>query len=162
MQPINDSLFLLHARPKHALAMPDAELLVLLCAALVVILDETGADEEDVADLDVAACGGGADVDALGFSTGSEVVVGDRVWRCRVVNDALRGGVGAIVEEDGTAGEAVGRPVVDAAFMVGIRAQNVRGFGSVVEGFGWEVGHVPEAVPLGTALSLRRVSGGKL
>ena len=38
--------------------------------ARVVVFCPAGADEEDIADLDVAALGGGSDVDALGFAAG--------------------------------------------------------------------------------------------
>lgn len=72
VQPVNDCFFLLHARPLlfTAVIMAEADLGVLFGAALVVVLDEAGADEQDVADLDVAASRGGPDVDALRFATG--------------------------------------------------------------------------------------------
>lgn len=81
------------------------------------------------------------------------------MWCGRVVYDALRCGVGAVVEEDATAGEAMDRPVVDAAFVVGVRTENVRTFGPIVEGLRWNVCEMPETVPLSSALSLDRVSG---
>lgn len=58
VQPVNNSFFLLHARPKlfTSITMAKAELRVLFDATFVVVLNEAGADEEDVANLDVAAC----------------------------------------------------------------------------------------------------------
>ena len=72
MQPVNDRFFLLHTRPLlfAAVIMAEADFGVLFGAALVVVLDEAGADEEDVADLDVAASRGGPDVNALRFAAG--------------------------------------------------------------------------------------------
>jgi hypothetical protein len=72
VQPVNDRFFLLHTRPLlfAAVIMAEADLGVLFGAALVVVLDEAGADEEDVADLDVAASRRGPDVNALRFATG--------------------------------------------------------------------------------------------
>lgn len=64
----------------------------------------------------------------------------------RLVLDSLGGGVGAVVEEDATAGEPVGRPVVDAAFVVGGGAQDIGTFSEVIEGLGGFMGEVSEAV----------------
>ena len=58
-----------------------------------------------------------------------------------VVFDGLRGGVRAVVEEDGAAAEAVEGPVVDAAFVgVGVWGGEVGGFRVVLWGWGWLVG----------------------
>ena len=76
---------------------------------------------------------GGGDVDALGFAAGAEVRERDGVGGGRVVFDGLRCGVGAVVEEDGAAAEAVDGPVVDAAFVrVGVGWGEVGGFGVVL------------------------------
>ena len=48
--------------------------------------------------------------------------------RVRVVGDIVGVGIVAVVEEDGAAGDAVGGPVVNAAFEVGIVAVDVGGF----------------------------------
>lgn len=45
-------------------------------------------------------------------------------------------------------------PVVLRAFEVGCGADDIGGFGAVVEGLGGQVGEVPEAVPLGAALGV--------
>jgi hypothetical protein len=50
--------------------MTKAELRVLLGATLVVVFDEARANEENIADLDIATGRGRADVDSLGFATG--------------------------------------------------------------------------------------------
>lgn len=50
--------------------------------------------------MDVAALGGGADVEVLEFAGGFEVVVGDGVGGGGVVGDVVRGCVVAVVEED--------------------------------------------------------------
>ena len=77
--------------------------------------------------------------------------------RCgRVVDNALCGSVGAVVEQDTAAAEPVGRPMVDAAFLIGVGAFNVGRFGAIVERLGWYVGHMAETIPLGAALSLQR------
>jgi hypothetical protein len=55
---------------------PEAEGGALVVRLGVVGLDEAGADEEQVADLDGAAGGGRADVDALGGAAGEELGVG--------------------------------------------------------------------------------------
>ena len=73
---------------------------VLVCGSGIVVFCEAGADEEDVADLDVTALGCGADVEALVFADCYEVVVGDAVGCGGVVFDSLFGGPAAVVEED--------------------------------------------------------------
>lgn len=65
---------------------------------LVVPLDPARADQEDVADLDVAALGFGADVDALGLAAFAELFVGDGVAEVGVVGDAVGFGVAPVVE----------------------------------------------------------------
>jgi hypothetical protein len=60
----------------------------------VVGVDEAGADEQDVADLDVPALAGGADVDALGFAAGGELVEGDFVARVGICGCRQRGALG--------------------------------------------------------------------
>jgi hypothetical protein len=139
-----------------AAIMAEADLGVLFGAALVVVLDETGADEQDVADLDVAASRGGPDVDALRSATGRKVVVGDGVRCGRVVDDALCGSVGAVVEQDTAAAKPVARPMVDATFLIGVGAFNVGRFGAIVECLGGYMGYVAEAIPLSATLSLQR------
>lgn len=79
------------------------------------------------------------------------------MWCGRVVDDTLRGGVGAVVEEHTTAGEAMGGPVVDTAFVVCIGTDDIRAFGPVVKGLSRYVGEVPETIPLCAALGLERV-----
>jgi hypothetical protein len=76
--------------------------------------------------------------------------------RCgRVVDDALCGGVGAVVKQDTAAAKPVGRPMVNATFLVGVGAFNVGRFGAIVERLGWYVGYVAETIPLGATLSLQ-------
>jgi hypothetical protein len=83
--------------------------------------------------------------------------------RCgRVVDDALCGGVGAVVEQDTAAAKPVGRPMVDAAFLIGVGAFNIGRFGAIIERLGWYVGYVTETIPLGAALSLQRSTKGNL
>ena len=77
--------------------------------------------------------------------------------RCgRVVDNALCGSVGAVVEQDTAAAKPVSRPMVDAAFLIGVGAFNVGRFGAIVERLGWYVGYVAETIPLGATLSLQR------
>jgi hypothetical protein len=76
VKPIQDRLFLLQAGVALSIrgginrVFTQGELVALLARGLVVLCHEAGADEEDVADLDVASLGGGADVNALGEAAG--------------------------------------------------------------------------------------------
>lgn len=124
MQPVQHGFFLRHARE---LGAPGARR-ALFGGDLVVALDEARADHEDIADFDVAALGLGADVEALLARAGLQVREGDRVRGVGVVGDVVGVGVVAVVEEDGAAGDAVGGPVVDAAFEVGVFAVDIGGF----------------------------------
>lgn len=49
--------------------------------------------------------------------------------RVGVVANVVRGGVVAVIEEDGSASDPVRRPVVDTAAEVGVGTVDVRGFG---------------------------------
>lgn len=71
----------------------------------------------------------GPDVDALGLAAFLEIRERDAVRFVWVVVDAVGFGVAPVVEEDAAAGNAVLGPVVDAAFVVGGRADNVGSFG---------------------------------
>lgn len=124
MQPVQDSFFLRQTCELHTLCALRAR----LGGELVVAFDETRADHEDVAGFDAAALGLGADVKALEFRAGVEVGEGDGVRRVGVVGDVVGIGVVAIVEKDGAASDAMGGPVVDAAFKVGVCAVDVGGF----------------------------------
>ena len=127
--------------------------------ASVVVLGPAGADEHDVADLDVAALRSRQDVDALGGAAFLQFVERDGVRGGGVVGDGLGSGVAAVVEEDGAAGEAVAGPVVDAAFVVvhDAFAVEVGGVAVVVEGLGGDVSHVSEAIPLRAGLGVHGV-----
>ena len=59
-----------------------------------------------------------------------------------VVGDVVRVRVAAVVEQDAAAGDPVLGPVVDGAFLVGVRAEDVGGLGVVVEGAGGDVGEL--------------------
>jgi hypothetical protein len=66
----------------------------------VVCRHEAGADEQDVADLDVAALRGGADVQALRFAAGDQLRERDlmalvRVWLMLLASSRLVMGEGA-------------------------------------------------------------------
>ena len=124
MQPVQDRFFLRHTCELRTLCALRAG----FGGELVVALDEASAHHEDVAGFDGAALRLGADVEALGFGAGVEVGEGDGMGRVRVVGDVVGVGVVAVVEEDGAAGDAVGGPVVDAAFEVGVFAIDVGGF----------------------------------
>ena len=78
----------------------------------------------------------------MGFSAEGELGEGDGVLGVGVVVVVLRRSVGAVVEEEGAAGHAVAGPVVDGAFVVGVRAGDVGAVGVVVECAGWEVGEL--------------------
>lgn len=85
VQPVQHGVFLGHAC--EAGPSPLREKRAFRRGLAVVGGDEAAADEQDVADLDAAALGGGSDVKALGGSTGSEVGVGDRMAAVGVWTD---------------------------------------------------------------------------
>lgn len=135
----------------------------------VVGFDEAGADEEQVADLDGAAGGGRADVDALGGAAGLELGVGNGVAVVRVwvllalyahvllvgsidfsgtIVDPFALCVGSVVQQDPAAGDAVVGPVMDAVSQVGVWAFDVFPSDAVIELGGAEIAHVSESVPL--------------
>ena len=64
-------------------------------------------DEEDVANMDIAALRVWADVDALMLTAQRKLLVADRVVVEGFVLDALRFGIRAVVEEDAAAGDAM-------------------------------------------------------
>lgn len=85
-------------------------------------------DEQHVAGFDVAALSCGPDIDALVFTAVVEVFEGDGVVVVGVVSDSFFVGVASVVEEDAAAGDAMFSPVVDRAFVVGMRARDVAAF----------------------------------
>jgi hypothetical protein len=96
--------------------------LTLFRGELVVAFDEAGADEEDVADFDVATVGFRGEVEVLGGGACAEGGEGYRVLGVGVVGDVVCYGVVAVVEENCAAGDTVGCPVVDAAAGRGLGA----------------------------------------
>lgn len=108
----------------------------------MVCLRKTTSDEQEIPDFYIAALCFGADVDALVFPALVELLVGYTVGVVGVVYDAVSVGEGAVVEEDTTARDAVGGPVVDGAFVVGFGVCDVFGVGVVVEGVGGDVGEL--------------------
>jgi len=122
VQPVLHGLFLLQAGPLLLAAVTivaaQRKPLALFRGAFVIVLHPTAADQQDIADLDVPALRDGPDVQTLPLPARHEVVVRYRVRCRRVVFDPVGVRVGAIVQEYRAAGEAVRRPVVDAAFMV--------------------------------------------
>ena len=164
MQPILHFFGLLHANPLRfaGVRLVDAterEGRALFGRAVVVVFRPARADEEDVADLDVAALGGWEDIDALILTAFLEFVERDGVRGGGVVADGLRGGVAAVVEEDGAAGESVGGPVMDAALVVVHNAltMEVGCMAVVVECLRGNVSHVSETIPLRAGLGVHDV-----
>lgn len=91
----------------------------------VIRLDVSGANQQDVADLDVASLRLRPDVDALGFAACGQLGERDGVVGVWVVVFAAGERVATVVEEDAAADDAVCGPVVHAAFEVGLWAENV-------------------------------------
>lgn len=79
----------------------------------VVCLLPAAADEQHVADFDVATLGSGSDVDALIFAALVELLPRDWVVVVGVIVDASFVGVAAVVEQYTTAGDTVFSPVMD-------------------------------------------------
>lgn len=95
---------------------------------MIIAFDETRADHEDVAGFDGAALRLGADVEALEFGAGVKVGESNGVGCVGVIGDVVGVGVVAVVEEDGATCNAVGGPMVDAAFEVSVFAVDIGGF----------------------------------
>lgn len=122
--------------------LPQRQRVPLFTRELVVLIHEAGPDQHDVTDLDIASLGGGADVYSLRLSARLQVGVGDGVRGVAVVGYVLGFGVGVVVEEEGAAGDAVGGPVVDAVFEIGVGAVDIGAADVVVEGVGGDVGEL--------------------
>ena len=84
----------------------------------------------------------GPDIDPLRQPALAELLVRDAVRGVGVVADAVGEGVAAVVEEEAPSGDAVGGPVVDAAFVVGGGAGDVGAVRVVVEGLPADVGEL--------------------
>lgn len=102
VQPVLHGFFLLDARPLRGFGVrvavaTEGESRVFLRLAPVEVFGPSGPDQEDVANLDVAALGRRSDVEALVFADEDEVVVADGVGCCTVVFDALGVCPGAVV-----------------------------------------------------------------
>lgn len=73
VKPVLHGLLLLDARPRLFAAVgtvaAQRESIAFLRASVIVVLHPAGADEEDVADFDVAALRGGPNINALPFPT---------------------------------------------------------------------------------------------
>lgn len=65
--------------------------------------------------------------------------------------------VPSVIKEDAAASNAVLRPMMDRAFVVGGGANDVASFSTVVERSGRDVSEVAEAVPLGSGLRVEMV-----
>ena len=147
MQPVDNPLFLRHPRPPLSiidpkLMRPQRHPRPLVRRLAVIRLHKPTADEQDIADLDIAALCLRMDIDALVFAAVVQLFERDGVVVVGVVLDAFSVRVGAVVEEDAAAGDAVLGPVVDGAFVVRFRSEDVGAVRVVVEGAGCEVGEL--------------------
>lgn len=129
VQPVPHSLLARDARKRQILVGPRGGGVARLRAELVVLLDEAGADEEDVANADVAALGFGAQIEALGGGAGLQLGEGDCVRGVGVVGLVVGECVVAVVEEDCSTGDAVACPVVDAAARAWGVTEEIRALG---------------------------------
>lgn len=96
-------------------------------------LDEAAADEQDISDPDVSALCLRPDVDALVFATLVQLFETDGIVVERVVLDSLLVRIPAVIKQDAPTGNAVFGPMVDGAFVVGFRADDVFAVSVVVK-----------------------------
>ena len=118
------------------------QLIALLGWERVILCHPARADEQNIANADISTLSGGTDINALRFSAGGELRIGDGVGGIAGVFYVLGLSVAVVVEEEGTAGESVLRPVVDAVFVVGGWADDVGSVDIVVEGMGSGMGEL--------------------
>jgi hypothetical protein len=85
------------------------------------------AHEEHVAGPHVAALGRGSQVEALRFANGEQLRQRHRVRAEGVVGDAIGGRPASVVKQDASPHDAMARPVVDAAAIVGVGAFDIGG-----------------------------------
>jgi hypothetical protein len=148
VEPVENRLFLFQASVVLSICgwidgvFPKSEGVAFFPRCFVILFHESRADEDDIPNLDISSLSGGSDVNALSFSTGFEVGIGDPVRGVAAVGDVLGLGVGIVVEEEGAAGEAVVGPVVDAVFVVGGRAVDIGAADAVVKGVGGNMGEL--------------------
>lgn len=134
MQPIQNFLFLaqprkpVSIRPSFPGIMGHRSFSSFFIALAVICFFPATSNEEHVSGLDVAALSCGSDVDALIFAAVVEFLEGDGMVVVGVVGDSFFVGVASVVEEDAAAGNAVVSPVVNRAFVVGVRTSDVAAF----------------------------------
>ena len=102
----------------------------------MVRFDEPAPDEQDVTNQYIPALRLRSDIDFLVPSASLELRVRYAIRFVRVERDALLICVGAVIEEDAAACDAVVRPVMDRAFEIRVGTDNVFTMGVVVEGLG--------------------------
>lgn len=124
MQPVKNLLLLAQTRISLSIlsvlstAVPKCGFAPFLRALLVIRLFPTAANEQHIADSDVATLRSGPDVDALVLAALVELLPGDGVVVVGIVVNALLVGVATVVEEDASARDAMLGPVVDGAFVL--------------------------------------------
>jgi hypothetical protein len=148
VQPVQNRLFLFQASVALPICcwidgvFPKSEGVALFPRCFVVLFHEPRTDEDDIPNLDISSLSSGSDVNALSFPACFEVRVGDPVCGVAAIGDVVGLGVGIVVEEEGSAGEAMVGPVVDAIFVVGGRAVDIGAADAVVEGVGGDMGEL--------------------
>ena len=144
VKPVQDRLFLFQAGKALSVGcwvagvFAESKGIALLRGCLVILLDEAGADEDDVANSDVSSLGSRPDVETLSLAAGFELRVGDCMWLVAAVGDILGLGVGPVVEQE----DAAGGPVVDAVFVVGTRTTDIGRTDAVVKAVGCDMGEL--------------------
>ena len=109
--------------------MPSCQVIPFLRRHAIVRFDESASDEQDITNLYVSTLRLRSDIDFLVLSASLELRIRYAVRFVRVELDALFFCVGAVIEENAAACDAVVRPVVDRAFVIGAGTDGV-----VVEG----------------------------
>ena len=120
--------------------MPSCQLIPFLRRHAKVRFDEPASDEQDITNLYIPTLRLRSDIDFLIPSASLELRIRYAIGFVRVEGDALLICVGAVIEEDAAACDAVVRPVMDGAFVIRFGTDDVVTMGVVVEGLGGHPG----------------------
>ena len=161
VQPVENLLLLPDARPPLTVVRsdrmrPQRHPFRFFWRLAVIRLDEAAPDEQDISNPDVPTLGLWPDVDPLILTALVQFFETDGVVVVWIVLDALLVGIAAIVEQDASTGNAVFGPVVDGAFVISLRAEDVFAVRVVVEGSGRDVRELDRSDFLSMAEFIKR------
>ena len=135
-----------------------SSLCALLLRLVVVRIDKSGANEQDIANLDITTVARWPQIDALALGRLLQLIVGDGVVDVWVILDAVGLCVAPVVDEDTASTDAVVSPVVDGALVFVLAwTVDVVACCAVIELGGGNVRNVAETIPLGSGLSVQGI-----